>query len=101
MLLVKKIPAITASASEDSEGKIHISLANLNPNKAIDVTCSLEGNKKNKVTGEILTADHITDYNDCNFPEKVAPRKFTGITRNQDEIKIQMPAKSVVILKIS
>ena len=31
----KKIPAISASASVDKDGKVHISLANLNPNKPV------------------------------------------------------------------
>ena len=54
----KKIPAISASASIDKDdGKIHISLANLNPEKQITVTCPLIGDIYKKVTGEVLTAD--------------------------------------------
>jgi len=38
-LAIKKIPAISASASIDKDGRVHISLANLNPNKSITITC--------------------------------------------------------------
>ena len=39
----KKIPAVSASASVDNDGKVHISLANLNPGKQITVTCPIIG----------------------------------------------------------
>ena len=53
----RKIPAISASASVDKDGKVHISLANLNPNKQITVTCPVIGETYKKITGEILTAE--------------------------------------------
>src|SRR5665811_1926357 len=45
----KKIPAISASASVDKDGKVHISLANLNPNKPITITCPVIGDSYKKV----------------------------------------------------
>ena len=52
----KSIPSISASASVTDDGKVHISLANLNPGKEITVTCPIIGETYKKVTGEILTA---------------------------------------------
>ena len=45
----KEIPSVTASASVDNEGKVHISLANLNPGKQITVTCPIVGETFKKV----------------------------------------------------
>ena len=49
--------SLSASASVDNDGKVHISLANLNPGKQITVTCPVIGDKYKKVTGEVLTAN--------------------------------------------
>src|SRR5664280_55415 len=59
----KKIPAISASASVDKDGKVHISLANLNPDKPITITCPVIGDSFKKITGEVLTAAQMNSYN--------------------------------------
>jgi alpha-N-arabinofuranosidase len=97
----KKIPAISASASIDKEGKIHISLANLNPNKEITITCPLIGDKYNKVTGEVLTANEMTAFNSFEKPETVKPALFNGFKMNDGVLTITMPSKSVVVLELA
>ena len=42
------IPALSASASKDKEGRIHISLANLHPTKAQNLRCELKGTTGSK-----------------------------------------------------
>jgi alpha-N-arabinofuranosidase len=96
----KRIPAISASASIDKEGKIHISLANLNPNKEITITCPLIGDKYNKVSGEVLTANEMTAYNSFEKPETVKPALFSGFKMNDGVLTITMPSKSVVVLEL-
>ena len=97
----KKIPAISASASVDKEGKIHISLANLNPNKEITITCPIIGDKYIRVTGEILTASEITAYNSFEKPETVKPATFSGFKLNEGVLTITMPSKSMVVLELT
>ncbi len=75
----KKIPAISASASVDNEGKVHISLANLNPNKEITLTCPVIGEIYKTVTGEILTAGEMAAFNSFEKPETVKPAPFNRI----------------------
>ncbi len=97
----KSIPAISASASIDKYGKVHISLANLNPGKQITVSCSLIGEPFGKVTGEILTAVAMNSYNSFEKPEVVKPAKFNGFTIKDDILTINMPSKSVIVLELS
>ncbi len=97
----KSIPAISASASVDKDGKVHISLANLNPGKQITVSCSLIGEPFGKVTGEILTAVAMNSYNSFDKPEVVKPAKFNGFTFKDDILTVNMPSKSVIVLELS
>lgn len=97
----KKIPAISASASIDKEGKVHISLANLNPNKPVTLTCPLIGDTFKKVTGEVLTTTEMNAFNSFENPENVKPAAFNGFTLNDGILSITMPSKSVVVLELT
>jgi alpha-N-arabinofuranosidase len=96
----KKIPAISASASVDKDGKVHISLANLNPNKPVIVTCPVIGDTYKNVTGEVLTASAINSFNSFESPEVVKPANFNGFTYKDGILTITMPSKSVVVLEL-
>ncbi len=53
----QSIPSLSASASRDAAGKIHLSLVNLDPNHPADVSAKLKGFRAGNITGRILTAD--------------------------------------------
>lgn len=96
----KRIPAVTASASIDKEGKMHITLANLNPAKEVTITCPIIGMTVKTVTGEVLTAGDMAAYNSFESPEVVKPANFTGFKLIGDQISVTLPAKSVVALEL-
>ena len=95
-----KVPAVSASASRDKAGKIHVSFSNANPNTAITVTATLAGVTAKGVTGRVLTAPAITSHNTFAAPEVVKPAKFDGATLAGDKLTIPLPAKSVVVLAL-
>lgn len=97
----KTIPAITASASIDKEGKVHISMANLNPGKTVVVTCPVIGELYKKATGEILTAGEMNSFNSFENSDVVKPAKFTGYTYKDGLLTVTMPSKSVVVLELT
>ena len=95
------IPAVSVSASRNSEDYIHISMSNLDPNKHIELTCELRGvSDIRKVTGEVLTADKINAYNDFGKAEEVSPAPFKDFKRKGNTIQINLPSNSVVMLEI-
>jgi len=96
----KEIPSISASASVDSEGKVHISLANLNPGKQTIVTCPIVGETYNKVTGELLTSPEMNSFNSFEKPDVVKPVAFTGFTLKNGILTVNMPSKSVIVLEL-
>jgi alpha-N-arabinofuranosidase len=95
-----KIPAVSASASRDAAGKIHLSLVNTNPRQAITVTCTIEGVAATAVAGRILTADAMTARNTFEAPHTVHPERFTGATLVGGKLQVALPAKSVVVLDL-
>jgi len=97
----RRIPAVSASASVDKDGKVHISLANLNPNKSIVVTCPVIGETYKQITGEVLTADAINAHNTFEAVDKVKPAAFTGFNYKEGVVTVKMPAKSVVVLELT
>ena len=95
------IPAISASASVDKDGKVHISLANLNPNKPVTVTCPVIGDSFKKVTGEMLTSAQMNSFNSFESPDVVKPIVFNGFLLKDGILTITMPSKSVVVLELT
>jgi alpha-N-arabinofuranosidase len=96
------IPAISASASKNNDGKIYISISNINPLRNMDVEIVLRGTEKlSKVKGEIITAPAMNDYNDFGKPEKINSISFSGYKLDNNLLKISLPAKSIVTLEIS
>jgi alpha-N-arabinofuranosidase len=95
-----KIPAVSASASRDSAGKVHLSLVNTDPNRSITVSCQLEGVAAKTVTGRVLTATTMSAHNTFDAPNAVQPVPFTGATLANSTLTVALPAKSVVVLEL-
>ncbi len=95
-----RIPAINISASCDSLGAVHISLVNIDPEKATTVHAPIENLISKTVTGQILTSERFTDINTFTQPEKVKPALFTGAKKQGGELVVTLPPKSVVVLEL-
>ncbi|MEO6230726.1 MAG: alpha-N-arabinofuranosidase [Ferruginibacter sp.] len=96
----QKLPAISASASKDSLGFIHISLVNIDPLKSQKITIALKSNSKRNVTGRILTSKKLQDYNSFDEPSKIVPVVFNGATISKDGLSVTLPPTSVIVLTV-
>lgn len=95
-----KLPAISASASKDQQGLTHISLVNIDANKAQDVSVDIRGAKFSRVTGRILTSQKIQDFNTFEQPDNVKPAVFKDASLSSNTLKIKLPPHSVVVLEL-
>ena len=95
-----RIPAVSASASRNDEGLIHVSLCNLDPHRAAEVRCELRGARPSRVTGRVLTAETMTAHNSFDEPDRVKPATFAGARLEQGGLSADLPPKSVVVLAI-
>ena len=96
----RRIPAVNASASRDSSGAVHISLVNLDPSKKITIRTELPGIVYKTIQGQILTSGKFTDVNSFDQPDKVKPASFSGAKKQGDELVVELPAQSVVVLEL-
>jgi alpha-N-arabinofuranosidase len=97
----QEFPQVTASASKDKNGKINISLCNLDNKSFSTINLDLRGNSKvTDVSGRILTASSMNDRNTFEEPENVKPVKFESYNIQENKLEVQLPPMSVVILSI-
>ncbi|MCR4764911.1 MAG: alpha-N-arabinofuranosidase [Bacteroidaceae bacterium] len=94
------LPMVSGTASRDQQGKVHISLTNVDLQNAQEVSITLQGMNAKKAVGEILTSGNISDHNTFDAPNQVKPIAFNGATISGNVLKIKLPAKSIVTLEI-
>jgi len=96
----KSIPALNVSASIDNKGLLHISLCNLNPNDAVEVSSDLRGNTFTKVSGTILVANEMNAHNTFKNPTNVTPVDFKDAILENNKLSLIIPAMSVIVLTV-
>ena len=95
----EQIPAVSASASRDASGKVHLSLVNTDPHQALTIACAINGYTAQAVSGRILTAPAINSHNTFQAPNVVTPQPFDGAKLDGGKLTVMLPAKSVVVLE--
>jgi alpha-N-arabinofuranosidase len=96
----QSIEAVSASASRDAEGRIHISLVNMDPNEPRTIETELQGASVSGVSGRILTSDAINAHNTFERPNTLEPEAFDGARVENGMLTVDLPAKSVVVLEL-
>jgi alpha-N-arabinofuranosidase len=96
----ESLKAVSASASKDKNGLTHVSLVNIDANKAQEITINVSGANYTGVTGRILTSDKLQNYNSFESPDKVKPASFSGASLNGSSLKVKLPPFSVVVLEL-
>jgi alpha-N-arabinofuranosidase len=96
-----QLPAISASASRDKSGRLHISLTNIDLKKSHTIEIILHGKSHFKTAeGRILVSSNIQNHNNFSAPNKVSPTAFQGARLEGQKIQLTLPAASVVVLAI-
>ena len=97
----ESIPGVNVSASKGENGKIHVSVVNLNPDKAIPASVILNGYTAKQIKGEVLTSASYADYNSFDKPDKIVTKEYKGFKKESDgKITMKLPPLSIVTLEI-
>ena len=96
----ESLPAVSVSASKDSNGLTHISLVNIDMNKTQNVTVQVEGANYKHISGRILVSQHIQDHNTFDETDKIKPASFTDATLKNNSLQVKLPPASVVVLEL-
>jgi alpha-N-arabinofuranosidase len=94
------IPAINASAARAGDGKIYIGVANMDPQDSVNLDIDLGGLKAQSVSGEVLTANRMDAHNIPGQPATIAPAPYTGGRLGNGKLILDIPAKSVVVVRL-
>lgn len=94
------VPNLTVSASEDENGVVHITLANISADTAYPIDCALTGKKYNTASARILT-NSIGAYNDFDHPEDVKITDFDALTLENNNLHFNIPACAVMEITVS
>ncbi|WP_454828707.1 alpha-N-arabinofuranosidase [Pseudoxanthomonas wuyuanensis] len=95
------VPGVHGSSVRGKDGHVYVALTNLDPNRSASVSVRLQGQAAvSAVSGRILTAPQITSHNTFDSPESVKPADFSGVRLEGGQLKVDLPAKAVVMLQL-
>jgi len=94
----ESLKAISASASRSKEGKVHISLVNIDSKKSNKVELDLSDIDGEDFTAEILTSENLQDHNTFDNDDFIKPAQFKDFKLKKDKLEVQLPPFSVVVL---
>jgi alpha-N-arabinofuranosidase len=93
------LPAISISASEDSNGAKHFSLVNIDSEKEHEVVLNVDGMNLKNATAQILTSKKVQDHNSFDDPNKVKPVNFKDFNLKNGKLTLTLPPFSVVVIE--
>jgi alpha-N-arabinofuranosidase len=94
------VPSVSASASRDKDGKLHLSIVNLDPNVSAEITTKVAGSTVRDITGEVLTASTMNAMNTFDNPNAIKPTPFSSYKIQASQVILRIPPKSVVMLEL-
>lgn len=95
----ESLPALSASASKDKNGLIHISVVNIDSKKANTIEIDLKELGIKNMTADILTSPKLQDFNSFDHPTKIKPTAFKEFNFKKDKLTLTIPAFSIVMLE--
>src|SRR5690606_28663518 len=97
----ESIPALSVSASKDANGKIHVSLVNIDPSKSKKVAVDLGDVKASKIDGRILKSENLRDYNTFEDPTNIVPVPYDKASLKGSNLSMEIPPFSVIVLELT
>ena len=94
------VPSLNVSASRDGEGRLHLSVVNLEPMRAAEIVVTVSGATIKSASGEVLTAPAMNAMNTFDRPNTIKPAPFSGYKLQGSQLTLNIPAKSVVVLQL-
>ncbi len=94
------IPQLSVSVSKDCNGKINMTICNLDPNRSADMDCQFIGAGVTAVSGRLLTAPVMNMHNTFEKPDRVRPVELKDIRVCESGFTANLPPMSVTEMNI-
>ena len=95
----ESLPALSASASKDSTGTIHISITNIDSQKENKILIDIKSLGIKNCTGTILTSEKLQDYNSFENPNKIQPKIYNDFEIKKGKLFLTIPPFSVIVVE--
>jgi alpha-N-arabinofuranosidase len=96
----RELASVSASASKDKNGAVHISVVNIEPSEDIELHIDLRGGDYNEVSARVLTAPELNTHNTFEKPEEVKPAVFKEVKIKKNILSLDIPAKSIIMIEV-
>jgi alpha-N-arabinofuranosidase len=96
----EKMNSLHVSTSMSDDGTVNISIANIHPNKKIDLEVLLRGMEAKNVSAEYVTGPSINAHNTFEKKDVVKKAPFSDYKLSKDNLKIAVPANSVLMVRV-
>ncbi|MDV6331197.1 alpha-N-arabinofuranosidase [Asticcacaulis sp. 201] len=93
------LPRLDAIAAKGVDGKIWLSLTNLDPNASLVVDAAALGFKAKSATGQTLSAPKVDSINTFEHPDVVTPKPISGKLKN-GAVVLTLPPASVTVVSL-
>ncbi len=93
------LPRLDVIAAKDKDGKVWLSLTNLDPTQPLEVDAALLGLKAKAATGQTLTAPKLDSVNSFDAPSTVAPKAFTAKAKD-GKLVLKLAPESVTVVSL-
>ena len=96
-----RVPNLHISASQSADGKVLITVANLDDTASAPLDCALTGlGAVGSITGRVISGARDS-YNTFDCPEQIKPAALENITRTADGFQAILPACSVTAFEVT
>tara|TARA_R110000765_G_scaffold6939_4_gene22650 strand:- start:883 stop:2436 length:1554 start_codon:yes stop_codon:yes gene_type:complete len=95
----ESLPALTVSASKDSNQKVHISFTNIDTKKSNTVVIDLNEFKLKNISSTVLSSISLQDHNSFENPNKITPKNFKDFKFAKGVLELTIPPFSVIVVE--
>lgn len=95
----KTLPALSASASKDKNGIVHISIVNIDTKKANKLKIDIKDLGVTNFIGTQLTSPKVQDHNTFESPNKIQPTVFSAFKIKNGKLEITIPPFTTIMLE--
>jgi alpha-N-arabinofuranosidase len=93
------LPGVDAVAMRAKDGRLFLSLVNLDAHDAKEVAVDVSGLSVRSAAGEVLTAPNVNSINSFDAPNAVTPKPIAGTVR-AGKVTVALPARSVAVIAL-
>ena len=99
-----QLPSVYGSASIDANKKIHVSLSNIDPDNALDISIDFShiSIKDKAISAFILRGDEMNSHNTFDNPDQVKPIDFasSNFKIKGNNFSFKMPSMAIIVIEL-